>query len=149
MDTCRQVRGVPSCVYAVERPLLRAKHEQFPASQVVPNRSALDRVSQRVIAERLCVLDNTIGLSVSQLVLTRFRLQRSGVESEVQDPVVEDPQAFLPAPAPLTLAAHGSMGTGEMLDLDVQADQTSYINEAPQSEEPSVPWTPGNQGPGD
>ena len=110
---------------------------------------ALDRVSQRVIAERLCVLDNTIGLSVSQLVLTRFRLQRSGEASEIQHPVVEDPQTFLPAAAPLTLAAHVSMGTGEMLDLDVQADQTSYINEAPQSEEPAVPWTPGTQGPWD
>src|SRR5690349_23346276 len=34
---------------------------------------ALERVSQRVVAEQLCVLDNSIGLSVSRLVLKKFQ----------------------------------------------------------------------------
>ncbi|HKR23118.1 MAG TPA: hypothetical protein VJS17_11015, partial [Pyrinomonadaceae bacterium] len=39
--------------------------------------AALERVSQRVVAEQLCVLDNSIGLSVSRLVLTKFNLLRA------------------------------------------------------------------------
>src|SRR5215213_1709419 len=38
---------------------------------------ALERVSQRVVAEQLCVLDSSIGFSVSRLVLTRFQLLRT------------------------------------------------------------------------
>src|SRR5215510_11069855 len=43
---------------------------------------ALERVSQRVVAEQLCMLDNSIGFSVSRLVLTKFQLMRSEVPKE-------------------------------------------------------------------
>jgi hypothetical protein len=63
---------------------------------------ALERVSQRVVAEQLCVLDNSIGFSVSRLVLTKFRLIRHDEPKEVE--VVTEPE-FVES-APLSLAAY-------------------------------------------
>lgn len=63
--------------------------------------SALERVSQRVVAEQLCVLDNSLGFSVSRLVLTKFQL-RAAAPKEAE--VVIEPE-IIPS-APLTLAAH-------------------------------------------
>jgi hypothetical protein len=66
--------------------------------------SALERVSQRVVAEQLCVLDNSIGFSVSRLVLTKFQLRRAAAP-RVAEVVTESDEAFVPS-APLTLAAY-------------------------------------------
>ena len=67
--------------------------------------AALERVSQRVVAEQLCVLDGSIGFSVSRLVLTKFQLLRTRAPKEAE--VVTEPgPEFEPAGAPLTLAAH-------------------------------------------
>jgi len=63
---------------------------------------ALERVSQRVVAEQMCVLDNSLGFSVSRLVLTRFQLLRTEAPKEPE--VIFEPE-FAPS-APLTLAAH-------------------------------------------
>ena len=62
---------------------------------------ALERVSQRVLAEQMCVLDSSIGFSVSRLVLTRFRLMHAAQPKEAE--VVAEPE-FVPS-APLSLAA--------------------------------------------
>jgi hypothetical protein len=67
--------------------------------------AALERVSQRVVAEQLCVLDGSIGFSVSRLVLTKFQLLRARAPKEAE--VVTEPEPeFEPPSAPLTLAAH-------------------------------------------
>ena len=67
--------------------------------------AALERVSRRVVAEQLCVLDGSIGFSVSRLVLTKFQLLRSRAPQEAE--VVTEPEPeFEPPSAPLTLAAH-------------------------------------------
>ena len=63
---------------------------------------ALERVSQRVVAEQLCVLDSSIGFSVSRLVLTKFRLNHREVPPEVE--LVTEPE-FVES-APLSLAAY-------------------------------------------
>jgi len=66
--------------------------------------AALERVSQRVVAEELCVLDGSIGFSVSRLVLTKFQLLRTKAPKEAE--VVTEPEPeFEPPSAPLTLAA--------------------------------------------
>jgi hypothetical protein len=66
---------------------------------------ALERVSQRVVAEQLCVLDNSIGLSVSRLVLKKFQLSRVSAFTDRQDETPEtEPEILVPS-APLTLAA--------------------------------------------
>ncbi len=70
--------------------------------------SALERVSQRVVAEQLCVLDNSIGFSVSRLVLTKFRLLREAkpvVEPEI---IAETEPEFTEPAAPLALAAYSA-----------------------------------------
>ncbi len=62
---------------------------------------ALERVSQRVVAEQLCQLDNSIGFSVSRLVLTKFRLMHREAPKEVE--IVNETEFM--ASAPLSLAA--------------------------------------------
>ena len=68
---------------------------------------ALERVSQRVVAEQLCVLDNSIGLSVSRLVLKKFQLLRATDKTDNTD-TTESESVFLEPLAPLTLAAGAS-----------------------------------------
>jgi hypothetical protein len=76
--------------------------------------AALERVSQRVVAEQLCVLDNSLGLSVSRLVLTKFNLLRARAVETSPQVVTESGPEFsvpgdVPAPVPvgpLALAAH-------------------------------------------
>ena len=69
--------------------------------------AALERVSQRVVAEQLCVLDNSIGFSVSRLVLSKFQLLRTEAPKEAE--VVSDIEPVFETPgAPLVLAANAS-----------------------------------------
>jgi len=63
---------------------------------------ALERVSQRVVAEQLCVLDNGAGFSVSRLVLTKFQLRHVAETPKEAEPTVETPSA------PLSLAAYAA-----------------------------------------
>lgn len=78
--------------------------------------AALERVSQRVVAEELCILDNSIGFSVSRLVLTKFQLLRE-VKSPVEPEIVtETDPTFDPPSAPLSLAAHASGTSAEVFD---------------------------------
>ena len=76
--------------------------------------SALERVSQRVVAEQLCVLDNSLGLSVSRLVLTKFNLLRARAVDKSPEVVTESEPEFSVPTVPLTLAAHA----GEDLSLN-------------------------------
>ena len=75
---------------------------------------ALERVSQRVVAEQLCVLDNSIGFSVSRLVLTKFQLLRTAAPKEAEVVTEGEPEIIVPS-TPLSLAAHaiGSNGEGQ------------------------------------
>ena len=67
--------------------------------------AALERVSQRVVAEQLCVLDNSMGLSVSRLVLTKFNLLRARAVETSPEVVTEIAPEFSVPAGPLTLAA--------------------------------------------
>lgn len=85
--------------------------------------AALERVSQRVVAEQLCVLDNSIGFSVSRLVLTKFQLLRAAAPSEAEVVTESEPEFMAPS-APLSLAAHAS-GTGaEVFDTVPEGEQS-------------------------
>ena len=74
--------------------------------------NALERVSQRVVAEQLCVLDNSIGLSVSHVVLKKFQRLRAsnGTASDTVAEPSSEPEIIVPT-APLALAA--GLGNGE------------------------------------
>lgn len=86
-----------------------------PASAGRELRYAFERVSQRVVAEQVCDLDSSIGLSVSRVIITKFKLLRN---AEVVEPrnlsSQTEPSGSYPAP-PLTLAAHASANSGESL----------------------------------
>jgi hypothetical protein len=82
--------------------------------------SALERVSQRVVAEQLCVLDGSVGFSVSRLVLTKFQLLRAKAPAEAAVVTESEPE-FEPPSAPLTLAAHAASNNGEMFDAEYEA----------------------------
>jgi len=69
---------------------------------------ALARVSQRVVAEQLCVLDNSAGLSISRLVLKKFQLLRAADKTDQEEQAFE-PEIMVPE-APLSLAAGASPG---------------------------------------
>jgi hypothetical protein len=81
-------------------------------------RRAFDRVSERVVAEHLCELDGGLGLSISQLIITKFKLLSE--PEEVDHPVV--PEVTLPdfsyTRRPLTLAASASATSVEVLDVE-------------------------------
>ena len=81
---------------------------------------ALERVSQRVLGEHLCVLDSSLGFSVSRMVLTKFQTPRQAPkEAEVvPEPVYETPSV------PLALAAHASSNNGETFDAVRELDQS-------------------------
>ena len=82
--------------------------------------SALERVSQRVVAEQLCVLDNSIGLSVSKLVLKKFQLLRVVDNTERMDEVSEPETVYEETSAsfvaPLALAA--GVSAGEVIEIE-------------------------------
>jgi hypothetical protein len=84
---------------------------------------ALDRVSQRVVAEQLCVLDGNIGFSVSRLVLTKFQLRRTAAPKDAEVVTESEPADFVPS-APLTLAAHASGSNGDARDVVRDHDQS-------------------------
>ncbi|HEX3252192.1 MAG TPA: hypothetical protein VHS05_22330 [Pyrinomonadaceae bacterium] len=80
--------------------------------------AALERVSQRVVAEQLCVLDGSAGFSVSRLVLTKFQLLRAKAPQQAEVVVTESEPEFSVPSAPLTLAAHASGNNGEVFDVE-------------------------------
>ena len=82
--------------------------------------SALERVSQRVVAEQLCVLDNSIGLSVSKLVLKKFQLLRVTDDTERTDEDREPESVYDETSAPLAppLALAAGMSSGEVIEIE-------------------------------
>jgi hypothetical protein len=77
--------------------------------------NALERVSQRVVAEQLCVLDNSIGLSVSRLVLKKFQFLAADKMDRVDHETESEPM-FVQPPAALTLAAGAS--TSDVITIE-------------------------------
>lgn len=96
-----------------------------PASADKELRGAFERVSQRVLAEQLCELDNSIGLSVSRLVITKFNMLRNmssvGLRN-LSDQAASD-WPFSPPPLALSAAANSRkiVHAGETLTVDMSA----------------------------
>jgi len=62
------------------------------------------------------VLDNSIGLSVSRLVLKKFQLLRATAKTEDTDYATESESVFVEPSAPLTLAA--GVSAGEVINIE-------------------------------
>jgi hypothetical protein len=84
------------------------------ATAAVELERALERVSQRVLADELCVLDNCFGLKVSQLVLAKFQFRTREKEDVIEEGCVEEQNVYSPPEFPLTRAANAS-GALEMV----------------------------------
>jgi hypothetical protein len=96
--------------------------------------AAVEVVSQRIVADHLCQLDNSIGLSVSRLLLTKFNL------SDEAD--VGAPSLAVPKP-PLALAASAFSYT-----TDVNSEQVyPVMSEPAPSQEETPPIEPEPQSP--
>lgn len=80
-------------------------------------RHAFERVSQRVVAEQLCELDSALGLSISQLIVTKFKLLPQAEEPLQDDSNMSAAETHL-YKRPLSLAAHATASTVEVIDLE-------------------------------
>jgi len=79
-------------------------------------RLAFERVSQRILAEQLCDLDGSIGLSISRLVITKFKLAQSTTDGSInQNLSRQTVPEFLHPNRPLTLAAYASVNARSAL----------------------------------
>ncbi len=78
---------------------------------------AFERVTQRVIAEQMCDLDSSIGLSISRIIITKFKLLRTAEESGPQNHSRGNVPSFSYPSPHLTLAARASGSAAEVLDL--------------------------------
>jgi len=79
---------------------------------------AFERVSQRVIAEQLCELDSSLGLNVTQLVVTKFRLLPANEEDHDYSLLnVSAPDVMQDRP-PLSLAAHAAANGVNVFDVE-------------------------------
>jgi hypothetical protein len=84
-----------------------------PASAGRELRYAFERVSQRVIAEQVCELDSSLGLSASQVIISKFKLRNAEAVEPRNLSSQATPGWSYPAP-PLTLAARASASSGEV-----------------------------------
>jgi len=99
---------------------------------------AIERVSQRVVADHLCYLDNSVGMNMSRLLLTKFKLP---IATAVRDDVAES-DSSLEISRPLALAAAASAHPAEMVDAQDVYPENVYVGTSQSEvalEEPSAP----------
>jgi hypothetical protein len=89
--------------------------------------AAVEAVSQRVVADYLCHLDNSVGLNISRLLLAKFNLS---TKTNDQFAPEEDADSFSVSKRPLALAASASA-----YPSDVQESVESYVEDP----EPAAP----------
>jgi hypothetical protein len=85
-----------------------------PASAGRELHYAFERVSQRVVAEQVCDLDGSLGLSVSRVIIAKFNLLRNAEAVEVRNLSSAAAASWSHPAPPLTLAAHASANSGEV-----------------------------------
>ncbi|HKZ03772.1 MAG TPA: hypothetical protein VJ180_16130 [Pyrinomonadaceae bacterium] len=103
-----------------------------PAAAGVELRDAFERVSQRVVAEQLCELDNSLGLNVTRLVINKFKFLRSAPEHKDLSPTVENAIDISNPRPSLALAAYASASAGEIVQVaeGMPDELTSHIEDA-------------------
>lgn len=106
---------------------------------------AFERVSQRVIAEQLCELDSSLGLNVTQLVVTKFRLLPTTREDHDDSLLnLSTPDVMQDRP-PLSLAAHAAANGVNVFDVEefhvVDSSENVIDHEGPANGS----LNPGNQ----
>ena len=112
-----------------------------PASVGKELSSAFERVSQRIVAEQLCELDSSLGLSVSRLIITKFNLLQKPSTVEPRD-VSSQSDSDWSSPAPLALAASAAAnrGAGESLSNDLTVGPLDSLEDATVNPEVQGSW---------
>jgi hypothetical protein len=89
-------------------------------------RRAFERVSQKVLAEQLCELDASIGLSVAHLIMSRFQMLRDSRDAK-REP------AQLTAPKQQSQSLENMVQAVSLIDFDLLEinDQDESITTAP------------------
>jgi hypothetical protein len=87
--------------------------------------AAIERVSQRVVADHLCYLDNSVGLNISRLLLTKFNLP---IETAAPDDV-EESSPSVEIARPLALAASAAAYSGDAIEPENPYIETSIVSE--------------------
>jgi hypothetical protein len=111
-----------------------------PAAARAELSTAFTRVSHRVIAEHLCDLDRTVGLNVTDLIMTRFDLFRSSNDAEPRHLFSEEPapQPSQSITRPLALAAGASTDMPGTIDVEVVSDDLRLSSDAPPGHDTEV-----------
>jgi hypothetical protein len=91
---------------------------------------AVESVSQRVVAEHLCYLDNTVGLNVSRLLLTKFNLSTPSIDHVTESLTVPK--------TPLALAASATAQTSAVTE-STQVYEAEIAPAEPYTAEPETP----------
>lgn len=89
--------------------------------------NALERVSQRIIGDQLCVLDSSLGLSVSRLVLTKFQLLATKEPAAEPEVSLDTETELVVQRQPLSLAAHAAMSGSDVVDVEVASENPGAI----------------------
>jgi hypothetical protein len=110
-------------------------------------RLAFERVSQRILAEQLCDLDSSIGLSISRLIITKFKLLKSTAE-EVGNQGLSSGSVpeFLQPKRPLTLAASASVNASVFTPEEAMPPETTEGLAGDNEDSPGTQVDSGQQG---
>lgn len=101
---------------------------------------AFEKVSQRVIAEQVCELDGSLGLNVSQLILTKFKLSTPAGDAEQDVTTVDQEVSQLKTPLSLAAGFHAAAVGMDVVDVehfDVTESSAVAENEHPLNNAPS------------
>lgn len=93
-------------------------------------RRGFERVSQRVLTEHLCPLDSSLGLSMSRVMATKFKMQRAKENSWQSGASMEVAENLTPFRPPLTLAANASGGSHSIVSEEVRYTDIDVSNAA-------------------
>jgi hypothetical protein len=104
--------------------------------------AAIERVSQRIVADHLCYLDSSVGLNISRLLLTKFNLATATPATPGREEVAESVSQEISRP--LALAASASAFSGDVAEpeksyIDVEATPAIPETEAQPNSESEAP----------
>lgn len=96
-----------------------------PAAAGKELKDAFERVSQRVVAEQVCELDASLGLSVARIIIDKFKFMDSEKpsEPEIISTPANDVSGVSTPRVSLALAAHASASPGDIREvIDLMPD---------------------------
>ncbi len=107
---------------------------------------ACERVSQRIIDEQLCELDAGLGLSISRMIITKFKLVPNANVTESDEVRIPENEQHPDAGPPLALAAYASAASGDPTSYGQAIPNQAPDHELNQVEESAAILNSGSDG---